>query len=191
MYELLILGALMSRDMSGYKLGRVLESILVPRRKISNGVMYPILNKLAAADDIVFVPAKADSRGKRLAQITPQGRAHLHEMLVAPVAMDAKRESIYRFKFKGMGNESLAVQLQILNEYKAAVITDLEVYQRIYLHLQKKLETAAPDRVSGLEWGIRTLELQIAEGETKVKWTNQQLANLGPAEVNGGNQQND
>ncbi|WP_261809674.1 PadR family transcriptional regulator [Levilactobacillus humaensis] len=191
MYELLILGTLMSQDMSGYKLGQVLESVLVPRRKISNGVMYPILNKLAEAGDIIFVPAKADSRGKRLAQITTQGRQHLHEMLVSPVAIDAKRESLYRFKFKGMAGEPLAVQLQILNEYKAAILTDLEVYQRVYLHLKEKLEHASPDRVSGLAWGIRTLELQIAESETKVKWTNQQLSSLGTAEANGGNQHNE
>jgi len=191
MYELLILGTLESRDMSGYKLGQVLETTLVPRRKISNGVMYPILKKLAAAGDIIFVSAKADARGKRLAQITAQGREHLHQMLMTPVAVDAKRESLYHFKFKGMANESLAVQLQILNEYKAAVLTDLEIYQRVYLHLQEKLEKAPTSRINALKWGIRSLELQIAGSETKVKWTNRQLSDLGSTEANGGSYQND
>jgi len=186
MYELLILGTLISRDMSGYKLAQVLESALVPRRKISNGVIYPILKKLATTGDIVFVPAKIDSRGKRLAQITAQGREHLHEMLVTPVALDAKRESLYRFKFRGMANESPAVQGQILNEYKAAILSDLEIYQQVYLHLQKNLATSPTERANALTWGIRTLELQIAGSETKVKWTNQQLTTLASTDINGG-----
>mgnify|MGYP003365669824 CR=1 FL=1 len=186
MYELLILGTLSSRDMSGYKLGQVLESALVPRRKISNSVMYPLLNRLADAGDIIFMPAETDSRGKRLARITEQGRQHLHEMLLAPVAMDAKRESIYLFKFKGMADEQPAVQQQILNEYKAAVLSDLETYQQVYLHLQNKLKTAPTARVNALQWGIRRLELQIAESETKITWTNQQLARLASTDIDGG-----
>lgn len=178
MYELLILGSLSSRDMSGYKLAQVLESALVPRRKISNGVMYPLLNKLAAAGDIVFVSDATNARGKKLAQLTDQGRRHLHEMLLEPVAMDAKRESLYRFKFKGMAAEPVAVQAQILNAYKDAVLTDLQVYQRVYLHLQGNLESATQERVAALTWSVRTLELQIAESETKVKWINQQLSLL-------------
>lgn len=32
--------------MSGYKLRIILENAMVPRRKISNGVLYPLLDKL-------------------------------------------------------------------------------------------------------------------------------------------------
>lgn len=64
MYELLILGMLTSRDMSGYKLRGILESSLVPRREISNGVMYPLLQKLAAHGYIEFKVIEKNHRNK-------------------------------------------------------------------------------------------------------------------------------
>ncbi|MFC6275318.1 PadR family transcriptional regulator [Levilactobacillus tangyuanensis] len=191
MYELLILGSLSTRDMSGYKLRQVLENALVPRRKVSNGVMYPQLKKLAAAGDIVFLNTEVDARGKRLAHITPQGRQHLQELLAMPVAMDAKRESVYRFKFKVMADASLAVQAQIINEYKAAVLEDLASYQQVTLHLQRKLDGEADEAAETIEWSIRTLDLQITTSEAKVKWSNQQLASIEAAGMNGGKQANE
>ncbi|AVK62965.1 transcriptional regulator [Lactobacillus sp. CBA3606] len=190
MYDLLVLGALLDHDRSGYKLGKVLENSLVPRRKISNGVMYPLLNKLAAAGDIVFVAATESSRGKRLAHLTATGKAHLHTMLLAPVPMDAKRESIYRFKFKGMAQETPMVQGQILNDYKNAVLTDLQSYQRIYVHLERKSAVGGSNQVS-VDWGLRTLSLQIAESEAKIKWSNQQLEKVQQVIAHGGMTNND
>lgn len=191
MYELLVLGALVSRDMSGYKLGLVLENSLVPRRKISNGVMYPLLNKLAAAGDISFEIDETNPRGKRFAHLTAAGYDHLHEMLLTPVAADAKRESIYRFKFKGMAKEPVKVQSQILNAYKNAVLTDLQVYQQVYVHLEEKLATAADDQQAALGWSMRTLSLQIAESETKIKWSIQQLEDLNQNGTVGGKSHNE
>ncbi|AVK60317.1 transcriptional regulator [Lactobacillus sp. CBA3605] len=191
MYDLLVLGALLEHDRSGYKLCKVLENALVPRRKISNGVMYPLLDKLAAADDIVFLAATENSRGKRLAHLTPTGKAHLHAMLLAPVPMDAKRESIYRFKFKGMAAETPVVQSQILNDYKNAVLTDLQSYQRIYVHVERKVAAAGSNQDS-IDWGLRTLSLQIAESEAKIKWSNQQLEKVQQAiAAHGGITNND
>jgi DNA-binding PadR family transcriptional regulator len=54
MYELLILSALMVHDRTGYKLGKILEGNLEPRRQISNGVMYPMLHKLEKAGYITL-----------------------------------------------------------------------------------------------------------------------------------------
>lgn len=185
MYELLVLGSLLSRDMSGYKLCQVLGNALVPRRKISNGVMYPLLNKLAAAGYYVR-DGYHGCAWEKVAHLTTTGRAHLHDMLMTPVATDAKRESLYRFKFKGMATEPVVVQIQILNEYKEALLTDLQIYQQVYLHLKEKLATASMDRLASLNWSIRTLELQIAESETKIKWSNQQLQDLRLTDSRGG-----
>ncbi|WP_047999434.1 PadR family transcriptional regulator [Lactiplantibacillus herbarum] len=190
MYELLVLGALVSRDMSGYKLGLVLENSLVPRRKISNGVMYPLLNKLAEAGDISFVTDETNPRGKRFAHLTAAGYDHLHEMLLTPVAADAKRESLYRFKFKGMAKESVEVQSQILNAYKNAVLTDLQVYQQVYVHLEEK-QAAAVEPQPALVWSMRTLSLQIAESETRIKWSIQQLEEINQNGTVGGMNHNE
>ncbi|WP_252902555.1 PadR family transcriptional regulator [Paucilactobacillus hokkaidonensis] len=65
MYELLILGVLRGRDMSGYKLGLVLEGSLVPRREISNGVLYPLINRLAAQGYIEITEKHDGPRNKK------------------------------------------------------------------------------------------------------------------------------
>lgn len=165
MYELLILGMLGTRDMSGYKLGRVLESSLVPRREISNGVMYPLLNRLTAQGYIEVNEKQTDPRKKKMMHITQKGIERFKELMSSPVPMDAKRESIYRFKFHGMGGVDEATQQQILEEYENANQTDLNIYRSVREHLEHKLQEPESNHDS-LQWGVRSLELSIAICET-------------------------
>ena len=105
MYELSILGALMSRDMSGYKLRQVLGSNLVPRREISNGVMYPVLQQLQHKGYITMSLAENSPRHEKVAHITDIGQKHFYALMAAPVPVDAKRESVYLFKSQGEEGE--------------------------------------------------------------------------------------
>lgn len=186
MYELLILGVLTSRDMSGYKLRCVLESALVPRRPVSNGVMYPVLKKLAEQGFIVFVDQPNDPRGKRLAHITDAGMDRVQELMRQPVAEDGKRESIYRFKFRGMSAVDAATQERILADYEASNQTDRNVYQEVWEHLQDKLHQSDA-RHDALTWGCRSLELGIAICDAKQAWIDQCRVEMSQGGKHGNN----
>ncbi|MBV0930469.1 PadR family transcriptional regulator [Lentilactobacillus sp. IMAU92037] len=169
MYELLILGMLTSRDMSGYKLRGILESSLVPCREISNGVMYPLLQKLAAHDYIEFKVIEKNHRNKKLAHLTDLGAKRFTELMAEPVAQDAKRESIFRFKFRGMAGVDPATQLRIFNEYANSVQADLQAYQTVHDHLHTLMDSD-PDNRDHLRWAIRSLNLSISICQAKQRW---------------------
>lgn len=169
MYELLILSILRNRDMSGYKLGQVLESSLVPRREISNGVIYPLLNRLEENGDILVTEKSREPRNKKMAHITELGEQHFQELMRLPVANDAKRESTYRFKFRGMVGVDKQTQQQILNDYAAAVQSDLTLYQRDQAHLRKQIQTKNGN-VASLRMAVKALDLSTSICQTKQSW---------------------
>ncbi|GEP24675.1 MAG: PadR family transcriptional regulator [Lentilactobacillus diolivorans] len=169
MYELLILGLLMSRDVSGYKLRIIFESSLVPRREISNGVMYPLLQKLSKKGYIEFIENTQNPRNEKLAHITQTGINRFQQLMAAEVPNDAKRESIWRFKFRGMAGVDPQTQQQILTDYENAVATDFNVYTKVKQHLSEKL--ADPDSNQPyLVWAIRSLDLSISICHAKTNW---------------------
>lgn len=170
MYELLILGVLTSRDMSGYKLRVILESSLVPRREISNGVMYPLLRKLADKGFINFIEDDDNPRNKKVAHITAAGITRFRQLMNRQVARDAKREAIFRFKFRGMAGVDQATQEQILADYQAAEQDDLGVYREVRRHLQEKYDDDPTVNRPYIIWAIRSLELSIAICQAKLKW---------------------
>lgn len=172
MYELLILGMLMTRDMTGYKLRKVLESALVPRRELSNGVMYPLLAKLEQQGYIQYRENTSDPRGSKLAHVTETGVTEFHHLMTLPVADDAKRESIYRFKLRGMSHVTRKERIQVLRDYEATIQTDQNIYEKVLTHLQEMLAntTIKPD---SLRWGIQTLKLSITICQAKQAWVEQ------------------
>lgn len=180
MYELLILGVLMSRDMSGYKLGRILGSTLVPRRELSNGVMYPMLKKLAEAGDIVLSVNENSTRHEKMAHITAQGQTHLQALMAEPVPLDAQRESIYHFKLRSLPALKPVAQRQILSAYAETVKADLAVYEAVRTHLKTRSpnDTADPSDPRFIASTIATLELDIALCHTKLTWLAAQRRSL-------------
>ncbi|MFC6253603.1 PadR family transcriptional regulator [Secundilactobacillus hailunensis] len=177
MYELLILGMLMSRDMSGYKLRGVLGSALVPQRKISNGVMYPLLSKLETNGDIVFIENPKDPRNKKLAHITDTGRTLFYQLMQQPVPEGARNESIYRFKFRGMFAVDRTQQQQLLQEYADKVQEDLNIYRKVHAHLSAKLTDEGVNQ-DALKAGIHSIELSIVICQAKQTWVTQYLSEI-------------
>lgn len=173
MYELLILGLLVSGDMTGYKMKQVLEDALAPRRPISNAVMYPLLKKLEQQGYLAVDAHPENPRHTKTCHLTPEGLAQFQKLMQAPVAQDGQRESIYRFKFRTMGAVDQAVQAQILKDYDAVITTDLNVYQTIYQHLQQLQKQPGADKAA-LAWSLRAVELDIAISKTKKDWLKQQ-----------------
>ncbi|GMA68270.1 hypothetical protein GCM10025884_18970 [Leuconostoc gelidum subsp. gelidum] len=78
MYELYVLGQLLFTDRSAYKLRFVLENVLGINRKVSFGVLYPLLEKMENSGTIVMTN-DLDWRGKKsymLPQLVDPGLIH-------------------------------------------------------------------------------------------------------------------
>lgn len=173
MYDLLILGALMVHDRTGYKLRQILEGNLEPRRQISNGVMYPLLHKLQASGYITLSMVTVGGREQKLAHITDQGRRYFNQLMHSPIPMDAKRESTFRFKFRALGRENVGFQREVLRAYQSAIDADMEVYQFVSAHLNEV--AGKTERQVDAGWSLRTLQLELALARAKLDWVKSQL----------------
>ena len=97
MLEIAVLGLLNESPMHGYELRKRLSTTLGTFRAFSYGSLYPTLRKLAEAGWIteespldVSGSATRSRRGKRVYQLTAEGKEHLAELLgeVGPDAFD-------------------------------------------------------------------------------------------------------
>lgn len=161
--------------MSGYKLRIILENMDIPRHKVTNSAIYPVLKQLEQQGDIVL--RETDSaRDEKMAHLLPQGMAHLKRLLRQPVSRNTKTESIYRCKIRSLPAVEPALQRQILLEYRQFVQEDLDHYHIGEAHVSQE-QAKAPDNAY-LGWGIRNIHLNQQLSQTKLDWIDTQLKEI-------------
>lgn len=175
MYELLILGSLASRDVSGYKLRIILQNTMIPRRQVSNSAIYPVLKQLNENGLIQLYDLPNSVRDEKMAHITPAGQDRLVELMAQPVPVNAKLEAVYRCKFRAFPAVSSQQQIQILTDYVALVKTDLASYESVHTHLIDHLKHPHNDY---LMWSIKNFELNMSICHTKLTWAEKELTDL-------------
>lgn len=181
MYELLILGALLVHERTGYKLREILGNMLEPRRRVSNSVIYPVLHKMAQAGYISLREVAESGRKQKVASILPAGERHFAQLMAAPVPLDAKREETYRFKLRNLYRVSPELQRRILLAYRRACQDDMTVYAKVDGHLMQNNQ-----RRADAPWAHRVFQLQRSLCHSKIDWVDAQLAI-----INQGKESND
>jgi DNA-binding PadR family transcriptional regulator len=98
MLEIAVLGLLRDSPMHGYELRKQFHSLLGTFRTFSYGSLYPTLRRLSEAGwiseeaplDAPAGPAARSRRGRRVYQLTAEGKEHLADLLaeVGPDAFD-------------------------------------------------------------------------------------------------------
>src|ERR1700709_2947504 len=95
MLEIALLGVRKESPMHGYEIRKRLSSLLGTFRAFSYGSLYPTLRRLSEAGWIseeapIDAPSARSRRGKRVYQLTAEGKEHLAELLAAvgPAAFD-------------------------------------------------------------------------------------------------------
>ncbi|GIP26621.1 PadR family transcriptional regulator [Paenibacillus sp. J23TS9] len=125
MNELFILGELMNNPMHGYLLHQILNAIIGPTRKISWGVLYPLIHGLLADGLIEQVPdeqPKGDGQGrgkkKKMYTITEEGRMRFFRLMEEPIPYSPDYEQHFYTKLKNFDLISRELQYLILHQYK-------------------------------------------------------------------------
>jgi DNA-binding PadR family transcriptional regulator len=119
MLEIAVLGLLNESPMHGYEIRKRLATLLGTFRAFSYGSLYPTLRRLSEAgwisEEISPVPpANARSRrGKRVYQLTADGKEHLAELL-ADVGPDAFDDEGFGARLAFFAQTSTDIRLQIL-----------------------------------------------------------------------------
>lgn len=116
MNELFILGELMEAPQNGYHLRSSLQVSLGRNRKISFGVLYPLLDKLASQGLIELTTIK-DGRTQKVATITEAGKKRFFELMREDVPAGAKSRDIYLIKLDAMQHLPLDEQQALLKTF--------------------------------------------------------------------------
>jgi len=86
MNELFILGELMEEPQSGYDLRNAMQVSLGHHRKISYGVIYPLLEKFENEGFLDINNIVSDGKNKKIATITEKGKKRFFELMKMPVS---------------------------------------------------------------------------------------------------------
>lgn len=120
MLEIAVLGMLSESPLHGYELRKRLATLLGTFRQFSYGSLYPTLRKLAEAGWIteappgeLGTPAARARRGKRVYQLSAEGKEHFAELL-AEVGPDAYAEDEFGARLAFFAQTRSEVRLQIL-----------------------------------------------------------------------------
>lgn len=135
MYELFILGELADKPMHGYLLHNILTSVLGPLRPVSWGSLYPILKKLEdeGAIEQAATGDPVSGRPKKVYCITAMGRQRFNRLMAKPLEHHMDAEDIFRIKVSKFHLIDVAMQREILWQYKLfleLLLDGMEMAQR-------------------------------------------------------------
>lgn len=146
MYELITLSLLMRGPTHGYVIAGVINDVIGPLAKASNGRIYPLLSKLER-DGLITVKEEVESEGGRVSRsfsVTPLGKQRFRQLM-----MDVSSPREYRdlFAFKVTAFD------QIAPEDRSRLIDHYEEFALSHL---RHVELQARDiRENGREYGYK------------------------------------
>ena len=106
MYELIVLSLLTQSPMHGYLIARIINSIIGPYARLSNGRLYPLLAKLEAAGLIAVTeeeaPRRAGERHQRTYCLTDAGRERFRALMLDTTLSPGEYDRLFWLKVSGM-----------------------------------------------------------------------------------------
>ena len=170
MYELIILGLLMQQPAHGYLLVQIINDMIGPWAKVSNGTIYPMLAKLeergyvsASAPE----PGERDRRGSRTLEITEAGRERFHQLMMDTTSNPMDYQRIFRFKVHCLEFLPIAERRHLLDHYAMYC-------QAHILHMRKEAAEfpSIPGQLRILFWAAKVMAHLITEWQSELDWVN-------------------
>jgi len=163
MNELFILGELMEEPQSGYFLRNALQVSLGHHRKVSYGVIYPLLEKLEKDGLVEVTSVGSDGKNKKVATITEKGKKRFFELMKMPVPNGAHNADIYIIKLDVMQHLTLDEQIQLLDQFYHEQNDIIEDTQDI-------LEKLAVEKSKDHWYASKKFELRLQQANVAVEW---------------------
>ena len=114
MYELLLLALLTRQPMHGYLFIRVINDMIGPFAKVSNGRLYPLLTQLEASGLIATV---AQEGRQRTFAITEQGRARFRRLMLDTTSNPGDYARLFWFKVPFFESLTGGERLYLIDHY--------------------------------------------------------------------------
>jgi len=161
--ELFILGELMEEPQSGYDLRNGLQIFLGHHRKISYGVLYPLLEKLENEGFLEMANLETNGKTKKIASITKEGEEHFFELMKMPVPDGAHSADLYLIKLNVMQHLSFNEQMQLLEQF-------YQEQKNIIQDAQNVLNKLAKEKSRDHWYASKKFELLLNQADVTMKW---------------------
>lgn len=163
MNELFILGELMEESQSGYDLRNAMQVSLGHHRKISYGVIYPLLEKFASEGFLEIINVESKGKNKKVATITKKGKTRFFELMKMPVPNGAHNTDIYLIKLDVMQHLALDEQIQLLDQF-------YEEQKSIIEDTQDALQKLAEENSKDHWYASKKFELRLQQAKVAIEW---------------------
>ncbi|HEY6284794.1 MAG TPA: PadR family transcriptional regulator [Ktedonobacteraceae bacterium] len=121
MYELMILSILMRGKAHGYLIASIINDIIGPYARLSNGRLYPLLSKLEELGMIVAIKRTGQNvrgdRHLRSYEITDAGRERFHELMMNTTSNPGEYRQIFLQKVSVLRFLKPTERLYLIDHY--------------------------------------------------------------------------
>ena len=170
MYELMILSILIREKAHGYLIASIINDIIGPYARISNGRLYPLLAKLEELGMIVAVDesgktAKGD-RNLRRYEITDTGRERFRALMMDTSSNPGEYRQVFLLKASVLRFLKPAERLYLIEHY-------INYCQAHILHLNSErddLVTKAPIKAEQLTATLNVMQHLIDQWRLELDW---------------------
>lgn len=177
MYELLVLSILLTRNESGYRLRKIMEDSFMVERRVSNGVLYPLLQRLSDQDYVQIQLMDNHARKEKIISITERGRERVHELLEEPIKKDMNYEETLHLKLTLIDISSLSYQAFFYKEYIHYFEEVQQKKRTLREHLLEKYQ-GAPNTALILQSALSSIDLDIQIAETRIQFAKRKIESL-------------
>lgn len=167
MYELFVLGELMTEAKHGYALQHILRDTVGPARKISWGTLYPLISRLIESGKIYQRQEPNEGgRQKKIYELTEYGRTRFYDLMAKPLEPHADIELLFQFKMTYFQYVEKEIQLACLEQYLGYLRYELHYIDEAETSIQSKQECPEKKRVQVL----RMLRLRKHSAKSTIRW---------------------
>ena len=176
MYELIILSQLMLQPAHGYMIASIINDMIGPYARISNGRLYPLLSKLEKSgliDPVKDTPAVGPQSDRQLRtyKITEAGRKRFHELMMDTTSNPGEYQKIFLQKVSMLEILKPSERLRLIDHY-------INYCQAHLLHITAEaddLVQRSPDW--GPEWGptrfkavLEVMQHMVDQWQVELDW---------------------
>ena len=172
MYELIILSFLMRSPMHGYLIARIINDMIGPYARFSNGRLYPLLAKLEEEGLIVAYTETTDThKGERQLhsyQITEEGRKRFHDLMMDTTSNPGDYQRIFLHKVSYLEFLKPTERLYLIDHY-------INYCQAHVLHLAAEKEDLAQSNHMSpfqLDVTLHVMQHLIDQWKLELDWAN-------------------
>ena len=175
MYELIILSQLMLHPAHGYLIARIINDMIGPYARISNGRLYPLLSKLEKSGLITpYDEGGAGQQGDRQLRtymITEAGRRRFRDLMLDTTSNPGEYQKFFLQKAHLLEFLKPAERLRLIDHY-------INYCQAHVLHIMAEADDLVEDSPNwGPEWGpsqteavLGVMQHMIDQWQLEVEW---------------------